>query len=190
MSECDQSAEISYSSTIGSTTSRTTTPIQIIRRMSSRRRWTTDEKRAMVEATYDPGSSVAEVAECFEVSPAQLYSWRRQVAEGTLDRRKRGMPSFARVEVAEQAMPALLQPPAQLELMLEELEEQEEIVEASRSGAVTARSAPVRALPPHSRVKKPITSRTAAPVQSAAASHAGWAKISTSCSISCRPAAG
>ncbi|OHT18259.1 hypothetical protein BHE75_00230 [Sphingomonas haloaromaticamans] len=31
----------------------------------------------MVEATYDPSTTVAEVAECFEVSPAQLYSWRR-----------------------------------------------------------------------------------------------------------------
>jgi transposase-like protein len=80
--------------------------------MSSRRRWTTDEKRAMVEATYDPGRSVAEVAECFEVSPAQLYSWRRQVAEGTLERPRRSAPSFARVELASQAMPALLEAPA------------------------------------------------------------------------------
>ncbi|WP_191225123.1 transposase [Edaphosphingomonas haloaromaticamans] len=45
--------------------------------MSLRRRRTIEEKRAMVEATYDPSTTVAEVAECFEVSPAQLYSWRR-----------------------------------------------------------------------------------------------------------------
>lgn len=38
---------------------------------------------------------------------------------------------------------------AQLELTLEELEELEEAVAASRSGTATARPAPVRALPPH-----------------------------------------
>lgn len=88
-----------------------TAPVQIVARMSPRRRWTTDEKRAMVEATYDPGSSVAEVAECFEVSPAQLYSWRRQVAEGTLDQPRQMAPTFARVELAED-MPALPGPAA------------------------------------------------------------------------------
>jgi transposase-like protein len=35
----------------------------------------------MVEAAYDPRTSVADVAECFKVSPAQLYSWRRQIAD-------------------------------------------------------------------------------------------------------------
>jgi transposase len=108
----DHVEDPTISSTIGSTTNRTTAPVQIVARMSPRRRWSTDEKRAMVEATYDPGSSVAEVAECFEVSPAQLYSWRRQVAEGTLDQSRRSMPSFALVELAED-LPALPIPAAQ-----------------------------------------------------------------------------
>lgn len=80
----------------------------IIGRMSSRRRWSPDEKRAIVEASYDPGSTVQEVAHCFEVSPAQIYSWRRQVADGTIDRLPaRPAPSFARVELAEQDLPAV-----------------------------------------------------------------------------------
>ena len=80
----------------------------IIGRMSSRRRWSPDEKRAIVEASYDPGSTVQEVAHCFEVSPAQIYSWRRQVADGTIDRLpSRATPSFARVELAEQDRPVL-----------------------------------------------------------------------------------
>ena len=54
--------------------------------MSSRRRWSVDEKLAIVEASYDPGSTVQEVAHCFEVSPAQIYSWRKQATEGTLGR--------------------------------------------------------------------------------------------------------
>lgn len=80
----------------------------IIGRMSSRRRWSADEKRAIVEASYDPGSTVQEVAACFEVSPAQIYSWRRQVGDGTIERPSaRTAPSFARVELAEHGVPAL-----------------------------------------------------------------------------------
>ena len=49
-----------------------------------------------------------EVAHCFEVSPAQIYSWRRQIAEGTIDSRPaRAAPTFARVELADQGVPAL-----------------------------------------------------------------------------------
>lgn len=77
----------------------------IIGRMSSRRRWSVDEKLAIVEASYDPGSTVQEVAHCFEVSPAQIYSWRKQATEGTLDPPPRTVPSFARVEVSDQARP-------------------------------------------------------------------------------------
>lgn len=80
----------------------------IIGRMSSRRRWSVDEKLAIVEASYDPGSTVQEVAHCFEVSPAQIYSWRKQATEGTLDPPPRAVPSFARVEVADQARPEAL----------------------------------------------------------------------------------
>lgn len=75
--------------------------------MSPRRRWNVDEKLAIVEASYDPGSTVQEVAHCFEVSPAQIYSWRKQAAEGTLDPPPRTAASFARVEVADPAQPEL-----------------------------------------------------------------------------------
>lgn len=80
----------------------------IIARMSPRRRWTAEEKRTIVEASWEPGVSVQEVAHCFEVSPAQIYSWRRLVADGMIERsRSRAAPSFARVELAEQDVPAL-----------------------------------------------------------------------------------
>jgi len=76
--------------------------------MSSRRRWSPDEKGAIVEASYDPGSTVQEVAHCFEVSPAQIYSWRRQVADGTIDRAPcKATPSFARVELEDQPIPVV-----------------------------------------------------------------------------------
>ena len=50
----------------------------IIGRMSSRRRWTVEQKLAIVAASYDPSSSVQEVAYRFEVSPTQIHNWRKQ----------------------------------------------------------------------------------------------------------------
>jgi len=76
--------------------------------MSSRRRWTAEEKRAIVEASWEPGVTVQEVAHCFEVSPAQIYTWRSQVAGRALERSRSGAaPSFARVELADHGVPAL-----------------------------------------------------------------------------------
>lgn len=46
-----------------------------------RRRWSSDEKRAIVELSLDPECSVAEVASCFGVVPAQIYGWRRELRE-------------------------------------------------------------------------------------------------------------
>ena len=95
-----------------STTGSTAAPVAD--RISPRRRWSTEDKRALVEASYDPTSSVAEVAACFGVSPAQLYSWRRQIADGTLDQPPSVAPSFARVEVDahDVAVPAPVAPAA------------------------------------------------------------------------------
>lgn len=91
----------------------------IIARMSARRRWTAEEKRAIVEASYEPGASVQEVAHCFEVSPAQIYSWRRQVAEGTIDRRPpREAPSFARVALADPGAPLVPRGSGAIEIRL------------------------------------------------------------------------
>ncbi|WP_408641274.1 transposase [Sphingobium amiense] len=44
-----------------------------------RRRWTLEEKRAVVELSLDPACSMAEVAACFDVLPAQIYAWRREL---------------------------------------------------------------------------------------------------------------
>ncbi len=98
-SDCEASNE--DDPTLGRTIIPAAPRTTIIGRMSARRRWTLDEKLAIVEASYDPGSTVQEVAHCFEISPAQIYSWRRQAAEGTLEPPGRTAPSFAQVEVAD-----------------------------------------------------------------------------------------
>ncbi len=56
-----------------------------------RRRWTTEEKLALVEEAMRPGSSVAGVADRRGVSRSLLFEWRRQAREGT-------MPGLVRTE--------------------------------------------------------------------------------------------
>ncbi len=56
-----------------------------------RRRWTTEQKLALVEEAMRPGESVAGVADRRGLSRSLLFEWRRQVREGT-------MPGLVRTE--------------------------------------------------------------------------------------------
>jgi len=56
-----------------------------------RRRWTTEQKLALVGEAMRPGSSVAGVADRHGVSRSLLFEWRRQAREGT-------MPGLVRTE--------------------------------------------------------------------------------------------
>jgi transposase len=49
-----------------------------------RRRWTTEQKLALVEEAMRPGSSVAGVADRHGVSRSLLFEWRRQAREGMM----------------------------------------------------------------------------------------------------------
>ena len=49
-----------------------------------RRRWTTSEKLRLVEESFAPGASVAEVARRHEVHPNQLHGWRKEARSGSL----------------------------------------------------------------------------------------------------------
>jgi transposase len=46
-----------------------------------RRRWSEDQKRALVAAAFAPGAVVAEVARRADVYPEQLYRWRQELGE-------------------------------------------------------------------------------------------------------------
>ena len=46
-----------------------------------RRRWSAEEKRAIVQLSLDPECSVAEVARSFDVMPSQIYRWRVELRE-------------------------------------------------------------------------------------------------------------
>lgn len=49
-----------------------------------RRRWSPEEKAALVRETYEPGSSVSLVARKHGMSASQLFNWRKLEREGAL----------------------------------------------------------------------------------------------------------
>lgn len=46
-----------------------------------RRRWTHEEKKAIVGETEGPGASISGVARKYGIAPRLLFSWRRQLSE-------------------------------------------------------------------------------------------------------------
>ena len=78
----------------------------------ARRRWSLEEKRAIVELSLDPVSSVTEVASCFDVLPAQIYGWRRELREAAEDAAREEGPMFlpAVIETTPLPVESLPQP--------------------------------------------------------------------------------
>ena len=71
---------------------------EVISVVARRRRWTLEQKLALVEEVSRPGSSVAAVADRHGMSRSLLFEWRRQVREGT-------MPGVVRAEAAPALVP-------------------------------------------------------------------------------------
>lgn len=59
--------------------------IKVITSVQRRRRWTAEEKRAMVEEAEQPGMSISSVARKYDVHPNLLFIWRRLMREGALE---------------------------------------------------------------------------------------------------------
>ena len=59
-------------------------PIEVITSVQRRRRWSAEEKRAMVEEAEQPSSSISQVARKYGVNPNQVFNWRRLMREGAL----------------------------------------------------------------------------------------------------------
>ena len=57
---------------------------EVISVVARRRRWTLEQKLALVAEATRPGSSVAGVADRHGISRGLLFEWRRQVREGTM----------------------------------------------------------------------------------------------------------
>ena len=59
-------------------------PIEVITSIQRRRRWSPEEKRAILEEGEQPGNSLSAVARKYGVNPNQLFHWRKLMREGAL----------------------------------------------------------------------------------------------------------
>jgi transposase len=84
--------------------------IEIAGRVSGRRRWTVEQKLAILREAFGPGGSVQGAMRRHELSNSLLYTWRHKALAGTLDG-ARPEPGFAEVELRE---PAMLAPRSRL----------------------------------------------------------------------------
>jgi transposase len=64
--------------------STNTDRVEVITGVQRRRRWSPDEKLALVQQTFEPGKSVSLVARQAGVSASQLFQWRKAYTEGSL----------------------------------------------------------------------------------------------------------
>ncbi len=71
---------------------------EVISVVARRRRWTLEQKLALVEEVSRPGASVAAVADRHGMSRSLLFEWRRQV-------REEAMPGVVRAETAPALVP-------------------------------------------------------------------------------------
>lgn len=99
------------SDTTGHMSGRMTGRVEIVGRVSGRRRWTVEQKLAILRDAFGPDGSVRSACERHEVGSGQLYTWRRLAMSGELTGTKRtALPAFAEVEVSEPLLPAVASP--------------------------------------------------------------------------------
>ena len=53
--------------------------VEVITGPIRRRRWSEEQKRAIVAESFAPGSTVSEVARRADICPAQIYRWRQEL---------------------------------------------------------------------------------------------------------------
>lgn len=71
---------------------------QIITGVDRRRRWSDEQKQAILAAAFAPGAVVSAVARQVDVNSGQIYRWRRELRAGS--------PGFAEVVVSPGSVPA------------------------------------------------------------------------------------
>lgn len=58
--------------------------MELLTQPERRRRWSVEEKLAMVRASHEPGKTVSMVARQHGVNPNQLFHWRKLYQDGGL----------------------------------------------------------------------------------------------------------
>lgn len=91
------------------TSGRMSSRIEVVSRVSGRRRWTVEQKLAILRDAFGPDGSVRMAVERHEVGSGALYTWRRQAMSGELAGTVRpALPTFA--EVHQVAAPVVTPP--------------------------------------------------------------------------------
>lgn len=79
--------------------------VEVLGGPPKRRRYSTEEKAALVAVSLEPGSSVSDLARRRGIHPQVLYAWRRLAREGKLALSADAMPMFAAVLAVDDAPP-------------------------------------------------------------------------------------
>ena len=77
------------------------TEIKLITSTEKRRRWSVVKKRQIIEETYRPGQSVSQLARKYDITPSQLFYWRRTMEEGALKGISCGEEVVAKSQIKE-----------------------------------------------------------------------------------------
>jgi transposase len=56
--------------------------VEVITGPERRRRWSAEQKQAIVAASLAPGAVVTEIVRRAEICPGQIYRWRREIGVG------------------------------------------------------------------------------------------------------------
>ena len=78
---------------------------EILTQPERRRRWTSEQKLALVAETLRPGASPTQIARRYGISTGLLYTWRRLAREGELSLVPMSVPTaeFVPVEIVPEA---------------------------------------------------------------------------------------
>lgn len=79
--------------------------VEVLTGPGRRRQWSDDEKARIVAETAAPGAKVTDVARRWQVSPQQVFDWRRQARRALAETAAPAEPSFVPV-VSEALGPA------------------------------------------------------------------------------------
>ncbi|MGN7160530.1 IS66-like element accessory protein TnpA [Sphingomonas sp. SAFR-052] len=82
-----------------------TSRMEVVGRVSGRRRWSDAEKLEILAEAFRPGVRVCDVIARREVSSSLIYTWRKQLCEGKLAGVVASSPVFAEVQVVAPVAP-------------------------------------------------------------------------------------
>jgi transposase len=79
--------------------------IEVLTGPGRRRKWSDDDKARVVAETLEPGAVVTEVARRWQISPQQVFDWRRQARIGSVKATAPAVADFVPI-VAEPSVAA------------------------------------------------------------------------------------